>query len=168
MAVLHDLRCTACEHIDRNVGVVAGRLGHCRCGGARVIDWSHGKAPATDLHAPTFNHATGAWHQSCREADMAMAKHAKGWEERTGRKWHAYPAGDKVGGARQELKIHGSGFSYAGQASRRSSHERAQERRGVNAPPKPKQLHTMRDGTPARRVTGEQHREMVRSPVWRG
>jgi hypothetical protein len=112
---MHDLRCTRCQAIERGVLVEVGRYPKCdACGGVRT--W----VPAgfhTDLFGrPQYSDATGKYHTSQR--DKVRHLKALGYEE----------AGDPVHGARPELRIKNTAFSYAGQAGHISTQERAQRR----------------------------------------
>lgn len=122
--VLNDFGCKRCGREERNRVLPSGEAPVC-CGTSMVTLWDHGRAPATDIHEPQFNHATGQYHRSTREAEMVLAKQARAWSDRTGMKFMAPKvAGDKHHGARYESRPSNAGFSYGGQASRRSTGER--------------------------------------------
>lgn len=168
MPILHDLRCQHCGRVEPDVGVVEGDYGSCACGGPRVPDWSHGKAPATDLRAPAYNHATGQVHTSQRQADQAMRDMGRRMSERIGMKWDPISAGDKVHGARDDLNPRSSAWSYKGQGARTSTGERGARGRGSgpprSAPPPPPADAKMRP----RSVSRAEIQRIKRSPVWPG
>jgi hypothetical protein len=122
--VLNDFGCKRCGKEDRNRVLPMGEAPIC-CGRPMLTLWDHGQAPATNMHEPQYNHATGKWHRSTREAEMELAKMAGAWSERTGMKWSAPKiAGDKHHGARYESKPSNAAFGYAGQTRRDSTGER--------------------------------------------
>jgi hypothetical protein len=112
---LHDIRCIACGHERYDVVIENHIYPHCEnCGDETT--WIPSKV-TTDLFAtPQYSDATGEYHSSQREKEKAM------------RDLGYYPKGDKDHGARPELSIKNTGFSYAGQGSRLSTAERRPDR----------------------------------------
>jgi hypothetical protein len=116
--IINDLLCKRCERIERDVHHVSGRIPPCPfCRDCRTTIWDHGHAPYTDVGEPVYNHGTGQYHRSHREAERYMRK--RGWDG---------GIGDKVGGAREHTMLEDRAYSYVGQASRASSAERASDR----------------------------------------
>jgi len=110
---LHDIRCTRCQTVALDVVIENHVYPKCQlCGGKTV--WIPSKV-TTDLFAtPQYSDATGQFHSSQREKEKYMAE--RGY----------YGKGDKEHGARPDLSIRGTGFSYSGQGSRTSTGERTQ------------------------------------------
>jgi len=109
-----DLRCTHCDHMLWGAVTPYQQYPPCSCGGRRVVDWSGGKAPATDVYGcPQMSDASGVEHSSQREKVKYM------------KDWGYHEAGDPVGGARKVHKLNGTGFSYPSQGSRRTMREGA-------------------------------------------
>ena len=78
-------------------------------------------------------------------------------------------AGDKVGGARVDLSIKNSGFSYAGQGSKRSSQERRSGRVGGHRPARSSSpAPATPSETGARRMTAAQAAKEKTSKVYTG
>ena len=128
MGVLNDFGCRRCDSELRNVVLPSGKSPVC-CDEPMTTLWDHGKAPATDLHEPVFNHATGEFHRSTREAEMVLARQAREWSDKTGMKYvQPIQAGDKVGGARYESAQKHRAYGYRGQVSRTSTEERRSSR----------------------------------------
>jgi hypothetical protein len=153
--------------VSPDVAVTPDRIARCACGGRRRIDWSHGRAPKTDLGPERYNHATNQWHRSQREADMAMAKICRDWSAKTGKHFEAYAAGDKVGGARNETRQTHAAFGYAGQQRRTSTAEvggAKSDRIGVRSMPAP--VDRSVNGIAPRSVTREELRRVRESKVW--
>jgi hypothetical protein len=116
--ILHDLICKDCEAVRRDVVVINGDYPHCTiCKGE--MTWMPSKV-STDLFAtPQFSDATGEWHSSQSEKikrmkEIGVATTGVPYTE----------AGDKVHGARNDLSIKRSAFSFSGQKSRVSTEER--------------------------------------------
>ena len=107
---IRDLRCVECDVVERGVACNYNEYRPCpECGGDCVMDFSGGQAFYTDVFGqPTYSDATGLEHSSQREKIAHMRKN--GYDE----------AGDKVGGARHEHRINGTGFSFPGQQRRRT------------------------------------------------
>ena len=79
-----------------------------------VVSWVGGVAPSTDVYGSAqYSDATGEYHTSQRDKIKHMRE--AGYEE----------AGDKVGGARKEHRINGTGYSFPEQVSRRTVSEGA-------------------------------------------
>ena len=77
-----------------------------------MITWEGGQAPGTDVYGSAqYSDATGEFHTSQREKIKTMKD--LGYEE----------AGDKVGGARKEHRLKGTGYFYPGQSSHRTVSE---------------------------------------------
>lgn len=108
---LHDIRCTRCGTERADVVIENHVYPKCQqCGGKTT--WMPAKM-TTDLFAtPQYSDATGQFHSSQREKERVMAE--KGY----------WPKGDKDHGARPDLSIKRTGFSYSGQSSRQSTGER--------------------------------------------
>lgn len=105
---LHDVQCLACGTIEPNVMVRGRDYGPCQaCGGERT--WLpfvvHTDVCGSEQIAPMLRDEMGQvlTYTSTRERDQKMAR--LGFS----------PAGDKVGGARNEDRYKQSHFSYAGQ-----------------------------------------------------
>jgi hypothetical protein len=115
--IFHDVECVDCGTIQKHVAMEPLQYPSCPlCGGKGKANYEHGQPPGTDLYmTPKWNEGTGRMETSHREAEKYM------------RKKHGYEggSGDKVGGARHEHRIVGTGYSYAGQGSRLSTAERA-------------------------------------------
>lgn len=156
--ILHDLRCLECNAIERDVAVRVGVFPPCRCGGPRT--WVPSKI-STDMGSGFYCDATGQTHSRHRDAELAVAKQARAFTERTGIKWEPRAAGDKVHGARNETKF-GSAFGFAGQTMRRSTAERSAQ----GAPAPQKQAPAEQAGGP-RRVTRRQVEAMRKAPVYK-
>lgn len=110
---IRDFRCPACERVVTDHVSAYGDWPVCACGAEMRVTWERGKCPALDAYGvPVYSDATGQYHTSTRDRERAM------------RELGFHPAGDKVGGARTDLSIRGTGFSYGGQASRVSTGER--------------------------------------------
>ena len=109
MAVLHDLGCRVCGTTQSDVFVVGGNYPLC-CGTA--MHWIPAKVTTDVLGCEVYSDAAGRSFTSQRQKERFMAQ--KGFTV----------AGDKVGGARKDLSIRGSAFSYLGQGSRVSTGER--------------------------------------------
>ena len=165
MGVLHDIHCTRCSWERDGVVVDPDAFPPCgKCGGPTT--WTP-RGFATDVHEPEFNHATGEMHSRHRDVEMHVALQCREYKEKTGIELEITPAGDKVGGARSELKINGSGFSYSGQGSRQSSGER---RAAAKKRPKQKRAAAAkpdRHGMVPQRMTADSVRERRTSKVWK-
>lgn len=112
--ILHDLRCRHCGFVEREAQVRANRLGHCpKCLlGGRKITYEFWETVKTDVFgSPQMSDASGREHSSQREKERFMR--SQGYEG----------CGDKVGGARRDHTLRGTGFSYAGQRTRRTQAE---------------------------------------------
>jgi len=111
---LNDFYCRACDRELRNVELPADSRPEC-CAQPMRVDWSHGQAPHNDVYgSPKWNEAVGDFVGSTREADTAMR--LAGFE----------PAGDRVGGARNEDHMGlGKVFSYSDQTRRSSPTRRS-------------------------------------------
>jgi len=128
---IHDLRCDRCHriHADQRIGAEVPPCS--QCGGEQEIDWSHGKAPATDLHSPTFYAGLEAVVSSHRQAERGIQQQARDWTDRMEQKGMPLSfeitgaSGDKVGGARNETFRRGSAYGYTGQTRHTSTGERA-------------------------------------------
>lgn len=159
--ILHDLRCTACDGIERDVAMRAGEFPRCpNCGGRRT--WVPSKI-STDMGPEFYCEATGRTHSRHRDAELEVAKQARDFTARTGIRWEPSSAGDKVHGARNETKI-GSAFGFAGQTVRRSTAERTDS--GTSRPSEKVAPAERADGP--KRVTRERVEKMRRSPVYTG
>ena len=110
-----DLYCIDCEEVAWSVACEYEHYPDCAsCGGEMQITWEGGHAPSTDVYGcAQYSDATGLEHTSQREKIKHMRDN--GWDE----------AGDKVGGARPEHRLHGTGFSFPGQGNRRTVNEGA-------------------------------------------
>lgn len=106
MAVLHDIRCDACERTESNVAISNGIFPDC-CG--QPMRWVP-FVPKTDvMGGPTWSWACGDYVTSSRERDARMKR--AGFE----------PSGDKVNGARDEGHLNlGKTTSFPGQSVRRT------------------------------------------------
>lgn len=166
--VLNDWGCNVCGVDQRDRVLPSGEVPIC-CGEPMVCLWDHGKPPATDLHPPEFNHATGQYHQSTREAEMELAKMTRAWSERTGMKWSPPKvAGDKHHGARHETRPSNAAFGYSGQRSRRSTGERGDLRDpGVPVKFKTRRREGTSDSTKPYEVNGISPRRMTREEAAR-
>lgn len=133
MSVLHDIRCTLCEAEREGVYVDIKAFPACTaCGGPTT--WIP-RGFSTDLHEPVFNHATGQYHGRARDAELEVARQCRALTDRTGIVVEATPAGDRVGGARNETRMAGTVYGYRGQGSRRSPGEAAQSNHPGGASP---------------------------------
>lgn len=110
-----DLYCVDCGEVVWSVACAYQRYPGCaNCGGEMRVTWEGGKAPATDVFGcAQYSDASGLEHSSTRDKEQHMAK------------WGYHGAGDKVGGARNEHRLKGTGCSYAGQTNRRTVSEGA-------------------------------------------
>lgn len=121
MSVLHWLYCDACGIVLEDVQVDLGRMPTCEtCGREMRITWEHGKPPATDCYGVAqYSDAAGREFTSHRQKVAHM-------KDPRNNPWGVSyeEAGDKVGGARPDLSIKKTGFSYEGQRSRVSTGER--------------------------------------------
>jgi len=108
-----DLRCHDCGEIYWGVACEYRKYGNCgNCGGELEITWEGRQAPSTDVYgSPQYSDASGQLHTSQREKIKYM------------REWGYEEAGDKVGGARNEHRIKGTGYSFPGQKNRRTVSE---------------------------------------------
>lgn len=112
---LHDLRCAECGTVTLDVVVENHVYPPCiLCGGKTT--WIPAKMTTDLFGTPQYSDATGDFNSSQREKEKKMA--GLGF----------YPKGDKDHGARVELSIKRTGFSYPGQGSRQSTAERAASR----------------------------------------
>ena len=112
---LHDIRCIACGHEKCDVVIENHVYPECeKCGDQ--MSWVPAKMTTDLFPTPQYSDATGELHSSQREKERAMARLG------------FYPKGDKDHGARVDLSIKGTGFSYRGQTSRTSTAERGTER----------------------------------------
>jgi hypothetical protein len=110
--IFHDVRCTHCGRVTVDVGVCGGDYGRCdSCGGPRT--WVPAKLNTDVYGSAQYSDASGEYHSSTHEKEMAMAKEG------------FYPAGDKVGGARPDHRIKGTACVYPGQTSHVSTGERS-------------------------------------------
>jgi len=108
---LHDIRCTRCATIQLDVVIENHEYPKCPlCGGKTV--WVPSKMTTDLFGTPQYSDATGEWHSSQRDKERAM------------RDLGYHPKGDKEHGARPDLSIKRTGFSYAGQKHRESTGER--------------------------------------------
>jgi hypothetical protein len=114
-----DLYCHRCE--SRELAVTFKEEDWPECCGAQMKIAVVTPRRTDCYSAPRYSEAGGKFYSSRREqvADMKAA----GFEE----------AGDKVGGARTELSIKESSFSYPGKVSRMSTAERSRERKVTRA-----------------------------------
>jgi hypothetical protein len=108
---LHDIRCTRCATIQLDVVIENHEYPPCPlCGGKTT--WVPSKM-TTDLFAtPQYSDAAGRSFSSQREKEKYMAE--RGY----------WGKGDKDHGARVDLSIKRTGFSYSGQGNHRSTGER--------------------------------------------
>ena len=122
MGVWHDLQCEACGERHSDVPVSGGVAPPCAsCGGPCRIVFDRWTTVHTDLFStPQYSDASGRWHRSQREKERCMRE--AGFE----------PCGDRQHGGRPEHRIHETAFSYAGQASRQSTGERARTARRIS------------------------------------
>lgn len=111
MKALHDLHCTACSNTVENVLVEDCQYPDCELCGA-AMDWTPAQLNTDVFGSEQYSEAAGRSFTSQRQKRNFMRE--AGYEE----------AGDKVGGARPEHRIKGTGFSYGGQSSRVSTGER--------------------------------------------
>ena len=108
---LHDIRCTRCDTIALNVVIENHAYPKCTlCGGKTV--WIPSKMTTDLFGTPQYSDASGQLHSSQREKEKYMAE--RGY----------WGKGDKDHGARVDLSIKKSAFSYPGQGSRVSTGER--------------------------------------------
>ena len=177
---IHDIRCHDCSYVEvyafiKLAELEAGDWGKCPTCGSSARCW----VPAqlnTDMHDPTYYHATGEFHGSQREATMHLAKQARDWSSKTGMQFvQPIEAGDKVGGARADLSLHDSAWSYPDQKSKKSTGERASARtRGgrkvidKKVTPAPKTSDYAVSGVEPRRMTKNQVSKERKSPVYQG
>jgi len=115
MSVNHSLHCLDCGELVYSVSVEYGHYPDCaNCGGKMAVNWEHGQAPTTDVYGQlTHSDASGMEHASTREKVKHMAE------------WGYHEAGDPIGGARLDHTLHGRGYSFPGQTSRRTVSEGA-------------------------------------------
>ena len=110
---LHDIRCTRCQTVALDVVIENHVYPPCTlCGGK--TSWIPAKVTTDLFGTPQYSDAAGRFFSSQREKEKYMAE--RGY----------YGKGDKDHGARVDLSIRGTGFSYPGQGSRTSTGERAQ------------------------------------------
>ena len=108
---LHDIRCVGCGTIRENVVIENHVYPHCqRCGDQ--MTWIPSKVTTDLFPTPQYSDATGKMHSSQREKERCM------------RDLGYTPKGDKEHGARPDLSIKRSAFSYPGQKSHISTGER--------------------------------------------
>lgn len=120
MAILHAVRCRECEFIEERFHVVNGDYGACPESACRSRDrtWVPRGFNTDVFGSPQYSDATGQWHSSTRDKIKCAAE--AGFTE----------AGDKVHGARPELRMTGAVFSggvFAGMG-KTSSGERERTR----------------------------------------
>jgi hypothetical protein len=108
---LHDIRCTRCDTVHLNVVIEDHAYPPCTLCGSKTV-WIPSKVTTDLFGTPQYSDATGDFNSSQREKEKKMAD--LGY----------YPKGDKDHGARVELSIKGTGFSFPGQSSRVSTGER--------------------------------------------
>jgi hypothetical protein len=115
MSIEHDLHCVKCGVVVHHVAVDYGHYPDCvQCGGKMAVNWEHKQPPSTDVFGcAQYSDASGEWHTSTRDKVKSMAE------------WGYHEAGDPVGGARIVHRLEGTGFSFPGQASRRTVSEGA-------------------------------------------
>lgn len=113
---IRDFRCSACDRLVLDYLSAYGDWPYCGLGHDLIqmqVTWERGQAPKTDVYgSPVYSDASGQWHRSTREKEKHLAD------------WGFTPAGDPVGGARKELRIKNTGFSYPGQERRTSTGEK--------------------------------------------
>lgn len=107
--VLHDLLCSRCEKVEECF-VTPGDYPPCSCGGART--WMPSRLQTDLWSTPAYSIASGRCHSSQREKERYMRD--RGWE----------CTGDPVGGARPELRIRGTTFSFGSDLTGRSGSSR--------------------------------------------
>lgn len=122
MSVVHWIRCPRCGAVEQDVRVDVESMPLCTQGHEATpmrVTWEHGIPPKTDLHEPRYSEAAGRSFRSTREKERWM-------RDPTKNAWGiSYePCGDKVGGARTDLSIRNTGFSYPGNSRRTSTGER--------------------------------------------
>lgn len=101
---IHDLRCASCGTESPDVWVVAGSYPPCaKCGGAQ--SWIPSRVNADIWGGPRRVESLDMTFDS--KSDLRSHLKANGWE----------PAGDRVGGAREE-KFQKRLYSYGGQGNR--------------------------------------------------
>lgn len=107
--LIHDLICDN-EHMQSNVACEFDQYPDCpECGGGRQVCWQGGQAPATDVYGVAqYSDATGQWHTS--QSDKKRVMRNAGFEE----------AGDLVHGARPDLSLKNTTFSFTDQANHRT------------------------------------------------
>ena len=110
-----DLYCIDCEETVFAVACEYQNYPDCAsCGGEMQVSWEGGQAPCTDVYGhEQYSDATGMMHSSHGDKVRHMSENG------------FYEAGDKVGGARNEHRINGTGFSFPGQTRRRTVSEGA-------------------------------------------
>lgn len=170
MSVVNDWGCRVCGRVRRNVHLPSGTAPRC-CGRDMVCRWDHGRAPATDLGKPEYNHATGQIHRSSREAELCLAEQTRRWGERFGAFWETpIAAGDRVHGARNETGRSHAAFGYAGQRSRRSMGEERREPAPPTPRPRPQPPEPRPDphGLRPRRLSREQAEKERASRIYPG
>ncbi len=116
--ICHDLHCDICGHIESSVVVVDHRYPACKKCGA-TMDWTPAGFHADCFGTPQYSDATGEYHTSQRHKEQRMKEIGLAT---TGQPY--YVKGDKEHGARPDLSIKKTGFSYSGQKSRISTAER--------------------------------------------
>ena len=108
---LHDIRCTRCKTVALDVVIEDHVYPPCTlCDGKTV--WVPSKVTMDLFPTLQYSDAAGRSFSSQREKEKYMAELG------------FYGKGDKDHGARPELSIKRSGFSYPGQGSRVSTAER--------------------------------------------
>jgi len=108
---LHDIRCTRCDTIHIDVVIEDHVYPLCQlCGGKTV--WIPSKVTTDLFGTPQYSDAAGRCFSSQREKEKYMAE--RGY----------WGKGDKDHGARPDLSIKHTAFSYSGQDSRVSTGER--------------------------------------------
>ena len=111
--ILHDLACDACGQRDWRV-VESRKDYRCECGATRGVRFDRWSGMNVDLFGtPQYSDATGEVHRSQREKESAM------------RDLGFRPKGDKDHGARVDLSMKNSAWSYPGKTNRRSTGEGA-------------------------------------------
>jgi hypothetical protein len=108
---LHDIRCISCGREEHDVVIVDHEYPACENCGDQT-EWIPAKLTTDLFGTPQYSDATGEFHSSQREKERHMARlgfHGKG---------------DKEHGARPDLSIKRTGFSYSGQHSHVSTGER--------------------------------------------
>lgn len=129
--ILNDLYCPSCGTTRSDVMFRPEQMPFCPCGTQLRQDWSHGRAPATDLGSPRMFQGLDAEFSSTKQAENAAKQRAAEWtrtmQDQLGKNisWKIDgQAGDKKGGARDVRRLRGSAFSYVGQHSHVSTGER--------------------------------------------